>query len=531
MTVSGSCWKSCDARTDHAYSLTLTPDMLSIINTLFKGYLGRYRRELAAHYDRPLDLQREQLRRLLRDNRDTVIGREHNFAALAEDPDRYATELPVRNYDDHRPYIDRILAGEQQVLTHDAAAWIATTSGTTGSVKYLPIPQSAVGAIHLKGSWMSLAALYEKNNELEVFSHKNLLIGGAYQGIHEASGLPKADISAIIILSIPRIMRPFYIPDVKLATAGSYEAKIEEIAHLAAREPGITILGGVPTWNLPLYRRILEIHGGDNMLDVWPDAAVFKHGGVNFAPYRAQFERLFPKPGFIFQEIYNATEGFFAVQDRDDLRTTLLLLTNGIYHEFIPCRAYQRGDYAAVNLSGVRTEETYVMLISTAAGLYRYPMGDLIQFTETDPYRIVIVGRTQEFINAFGEDLLRNEAEGALMAACEAAHASVREFTVAPQYIEVGAKGRHHWLVEFEQAPADMELFNRTLDAALQDRNNNYRAKRANDFAITRHKLTVLPQGFFRQWLADPGKLGGQHKVPRLANHREFLEDILSRLP
>ena len=504
--------------------------MLRVVNTIFKTYLGRYRKEIQDHHEIPLKLQRRTLEHILRENQATPFGLDHHFDRILREPATYPELVPVRNYDQHAPYIERVLKGELSTLTADPAAWIATTSGTTGSVKYLPVPQSAVREIHLKGSWLSLAILYDKDESVQVFSHKNLLIGGAFQGIHQPSGLPKADISAIIIKSIPRVMRPFYIPDIELATGPNYEEKIEKIAHLAAHEPGITILGGVPTWNLPLYRRILEIHGGDNMLDVWPDAAAFKHGGVNFDPYRAQFERLFPKPGFIFQEIYNATEGFFAVQDRDDLRTMLLLLTTGIYYEFIPWEAYQRGDLSSVDLSGVTTDTAYVMLITTVAGLYRYPMGDLIEFTETDPYRIRILGRTQEFINAFGEDLLRSEAESALMEACEAAGAIVRDFTVAPEYIEVGKKGRHHWLIEFERPPTDWERFNAALDQALRKRNNNYAAKRANDFAITRHELTVLPSGFFRDWLRDKGKLGGQHKVPRLANHRRFLEDILGRL-
>ena len=504
--------------------------MLGVVNSIFKTYLGRYQRELRHHREEPLELQSTVLRHILRANQDTPFGKDHDFAAILRNPGSFGERVPVRNYNEHAPYIERVLRGELQTLTHDPAAWIATTSGTTGSVKYLPVPHSAVRDIHLKGSWLSLAILYEKDESVQVFSHKNLLIGGAYQGIHAPSGLPKADISAIIIRSIPRIMRPFYIPDVELATAPSYEEKIERIAQLAAYEPGITILGGVPTWNLPLYRRILEIHGGNNMLDVWPEAAAFKHGGVNFEPYRSQFERLFPKPGFIFQEIYNATEGFFAVQDRDDRRTMLLLLSNGIYYEFVPWDAYQRGDLSAVTLAEVRADTTYVMLITTAAGLYRYPMGDLIEFTETNPYRIRILGRTQEFINAFGEDLLRSEAESALMEACETEPAIVRDFTVAPEYIEVGKQGRHHWLIEFERGPADIERFNAALDRALRSRNNNYAAKRANDFAIVRHRLTVLPDGFFRDWLRDKGKLGGQHKVPRLANHRRLLEDILGRL-
>jgi hypothetical protein len=267
------------------------------------------------------------------------------------------------------------------------------------------------------------------------------------------------------------------------------------------------------------------------MLDVWPEARVFKHGGVNFEPYREQFKQLFPREDFIFQEIYNATEGFFGVQDRDELRTLLLLLNAGVYYEFVPWEDFQAEHYAAaVPLAGVKAGEVYVMLITTVAGLYRYPMGDLIEFTETDPFRLKILGRTQEFINAFGEDLLRSEAEGALLAACQQTGAQVRDFTVAPVYIDLEGAGRHHWVIEFEKLPTDLEIFNRVLDEELIGANYNYAAKRSNDFAIRRHALTVVPAGFFRSWFKSQGKMGGQHKVPRLANHRRFLEDILARL-
>lgn len=501
-----------------------------VVNALVKIYLGRYRRELYRHYDAPLQLQQRTLRQILTANQHTVIGQEHDFAAIGRDIKSYAAKVPVRKYEAHRPYFDRIMAGEGHVLTAAPAAWVATTSGTTGAVKYLPMPQAAVTNIHLRGSWLSLAILFEKNETLEVFAKKNLLVGGAYKGLHPEAGLPSGDISAILIRNIPRFLQRFYIPDIDLATLPNYEEKIERIAVLAAREKGLTVLGGVPTWNLPLYRRVLEIHGGDNMFDVWPDAMVFKHGGVNFAPYRAQFERLFPRPDFIFQEIYNATEGFFAVQDRDDLRTMLLLLSAGVYYEFITWTDYQVGDFHAIPLAEVETDTTYVMLITTVAGLYRYPMGDLIEFTELDPFRLRILGRTQEFINAFGEDLLRCEAEAAMTEACEASGAIVRDFTVAPEYIELGRQGRHHWLVEFERSPTDLEVFNQRLDRALQEVNYNYGAKRNNDYAIARHRLTVLPEGFFRNWLRNRGKLGGQHKVPRLVNNRKLLEEMLGLL-
>ncbi len=483
------------------------------------------------HYDDPIQLQNEVLWHILSANRSTAFGREHDFYSLIKSPEAYSRRVPVRTYEEHLPYLERMLRGEKRVLTVDAPDWISTTSGTTGATKYLPISNQAVSDIHLKGSWMSLACLYEKDEEIQVFSSKNLLIGGAIKGLHPTLQLPQGDISAVIIQSIPRIMRSFYIPDLELATAVNYEEKIERIAQLAARETGITTLGGVPTWNLPLYRRILEIHGGDNMLDVWPEARVFKHGGVNFAPYREQFKQLFPREDFIFQEMYNATEGFFGVQDRDELRTMLLLLNAGVYYEFVRWSDYQQGEFGgAIPLAGVTTNETYVMLITTVSGLYRYPMGDLIEFTETNPYRLKILGRTQEFINAFGEDLLRSEAEGALLQACVQCGALVRDFTVAPVYIELGGAGRHHWVIEFEKPPTNLDRFNEILDQQLIKANYNYAAKRSNDFAIRRHALTAAPPGFFRGWLKSRGKMGGQHKVPRLANHRKFLEDILAQL-
>lgn len=504
--------------------------MFKVVNSLFRTYIGRYRRELELHYEDPLALQAEVLQEILKNNRSTAFGREHNFYDLIKQPERFAKSVRVRTYEEHLPYINQILEGKQRVLTQDAPDWIATTSGTTGSTKYLPLSNNAIRDIHLKGSWMSLACLYAKDEDVQVFSSKNLLIGGAFKGYHTTAGLPQGDISAVIIQNIPRIMRSFYIPDLELATAVNYEDKIEKIAQLAAKERGITTLGGVPTWNLPLYQRIMEITGAENMLEVWPEARVFKHGGVNFAPYRKTFQQLFPREDFIFQEIYNATEGFFGVQDRDDLRTILLLLNAGAYYEFIRWDDYQNGDMHAIPLAGVRTGEVYVMLISTLSGLYRYPMGDLLEFTETNPYRLKILGRTQEFINAFGEDLLRSEAEDALLRACTGSGAVVRDFTVAPEYIGLSNAGRHHWVIEFQQAPADLELFNWLLDEGLIDVNYNYAAKRSNDYAIRRQRLTVAPPGFFRSWMKSRGKVGGQHKVPRLANHRKFLEDVLTQI-
>ncbi|MEM9836307.1 MAG: GH3 auxin-responsive promoter family protein [Bacteroidota bacterium] len=516
--------------------------MLSVINSLFKSYIGRYRSELELYFQRPIELQEHTLRTILKANQRTVFGQQYGFSSILQhrDVDVFSQRVPIHTYEQLLPYIERVLKGEQQVLTKEQPEWVATTSGTTGATKYIPLPSVAIRDSYRKGSWLSLACLYNRKPDITVFSSKNLLVGGSIKGLYPGIEVPYGDISAIMIRTIPRFMQPFYIPDVELATSTNYEEKIEKIAQLAAKEKSMTVLGGVPTWNLPLFNRILEIHGGDTMLDVWPDAQAFKHGGVKFDPYRSQFEALFPRKDFVFQEIYNATEGFFAVQDRGDLSSMLLLLTNGIYYEFVRWEDYQNAsingpwseerDFKVASLAEVSKDEVYVMLITTNAGLYRYPMGDLIQFTDLFPFRIKILGRTQEFINAFGEDLLRAEAEDALQSACEKHGVTVMDFTVAPKYTELGVSGRHEWFVEFSQPPQQLDVFIEDLDLALQGRNYNYGAKRLNDFGMQRLELHPVPTGFFKDWLKSRGKLGGQHKVPRLANHRKIAEEILVSL-
>ncbi|MEL6357006.1 MAG: GH3 auxin-responsive promoter family protein, partial [Bacteroidota bacterium] len=483
--------------------------LLRHVNTLVKRYIVRYQAELAAYHERPIEFQDRTLRRILLTNRDTAFGKKHGFyEVLKNDLSHFSERVPVHTYEEHLPYIERILRGERRILTSEKPAWIATTSGTTGATKYIPLPQVAIRESYRKGSWLSLACLYNRKPSIQVFSRKNLLIGGSIKGKYPGVGVPYGDISAVMIRTIPRILQPFYIPSVELATHTNYEEKIEKIAQLAAKESSITVLGGVPTWNLPLFRRILEIHGGNHMLDVWPNAEAFKHGGVNFTPYRAQFEALFPRPDFVFQEIYNATEGFFAVQDLADNPGMLLLLTNGIYYEFLPFADFQLSNFGAARpLSEVKKGEVYVMLITTNAGLYRYPMGDLVEFTDTYPFRLRILGRTQEFINAFGEDLLRAEAEDALQTACQSVPATVTDFTIAPIYPGLNRTGGHEWFIEFSTPPNDLAAFRKELDLALQERNYNYGAKRLNDFGMQELTLHALPQGFFREWLRSRGKI------------------------
>ncbi len=504
--------------------------MFSLVNAGFRAYLKRYSEDLEEHRTDPARLQAETLRKLVRGGSDTVYGQQFGLEAVT-DYEQFREQLPVWGYAEHQPLLERAYAGEKKVLTEEDVTWIATTSGTSGASKNLPLTKSAISDNHVRGGWYSLAALYDKQEDMQIFAGRNLLIGGSYKGLHPEYGLPMGDISAVLIRSIPRIVRPFYIPDIELATMTDYEEKIERIAQLAAKETGVSMAGGVPTWNLPLYRRIMELTGKDNMIEVWPSLRAFVHGGVNFDPYREQFSEIFPQENFIFQEVYNATEGFFAVQDQLEDRGLLLLLNSGMFYEFVPHADFSAGNYdRAVDLGGVERDRLYVMLITTNAGLYRYPMGDLIEFSSVYPFRIKIRGRTQEFINAFGEDFLRMEADAALLSACELHGVRVRDYTVAPVYIKLKEKGRHQWFVEFEEPPADPAAFARTLDEQVRKQNYNYDAKRGNDFAIRELDLRMVPRRFFTSWLREKGKVGGQSKVPRLANNRDLADSILAKL-
>lgn len=514
-----------------ADSPPLLHTMIDLVNTLFRLHMRRYQQELEWHYEMPLQLQQDAFWDIIRENAETVYGRKHNFRRITH-PRDYAEAVPTQTYDDLQPYIDRAIRGEEDVLTTDKIKWVAKTSGTTsGTSKYIPVTRRNIQECHAKGSWMALASLYTHREDLKIFAKKNLLIGGGIYDTYPNSDIIVGDISAIMIQSIPLVVRPFYVPDVKTATLPNYEEKIKIIAEIGAREDSITMLGGVPTWNLTLYRRILEITGASNLLEVWPHLQAYIHGGVSFGPYRQHFEEIIPSPDFLFLEVYNASEGFFAVQDRLEQDDLLLLLNNGIYYEFIPFDEYIRGERTAIPLADVRTDTPYVLIITTNTGLYRYQVGDVLTFTATNPFRFKITGRTQEFINAFGEDLLLDNTERALVDACRQHDATIKEYTIAPYYIKLNERGRHQWFIEFDRPPRQFDLFTRDLDIALQRQNSNYHQKRTNDFAIDRLEVIPLPTGFFENWLRRKGKIGGQHKVPKLANHRRFAEEILASIP
>lgn len=343
-------------------------------------------------------------------------------------------------------------------------------------------------------------------------------------------GYPKTfrgDISAIMTHNMPWAGRPFFTPDFRTALMADFEQKMDRMSRIVAQEKDLVTLGGVPTWTVVLFRKVLELTGKSNLLEVWPNLQGYIHGGVSFTPYREQFKRFLPSDSISYQEIYNASEGYFALQDNFDKQEMMLLLDNGVYYEFIPMGEWDREYPKAIPLWEVQPGQDYAMLISTNSGLWRYKIGDTISFTSVNPYRIRITGRINQFINAFGEEVMVTNTDKALSLTCEAIPAEVYEYTVAPVYFRNGKKGGHQWLIEFVHPPANLNAFERLLDQNLQRINSDYEAKRYKDMALGRLRIKSLPKGTFVDWLRSKGKFGGQYKVPRLANHRDHVEDIL----
>lgn len=502
-----------------------------LINRGFKHYLKIHEARLHAHYQHPILLQQQQLTQLLKENADTAIGKKYAFSTLPN-PSSFAESVPIHTYDDLWPYIQRIINNEPKVLTHQKVTWLSKTAGTTsGQSKFTPITRQTLRQTHFKAVWYTLATIYAHQPDMKIFAQRNLLIGGGMYGNYPGKEIQVGDISGIVIRHIPYPLRPFYYPDVYTATLPDYEEKIRKTAKIAARQKNITMLGGTPTWNLSLYRLILDETGAQNLLELWPGLQVYVHGGVHFGPYRKQFEQLIPKPDFLYHEVYNASEGYFAIQDRRERNDLLLLLNNGTYYEFIRPSDYHNARFdQAIPLEQVEEGIPYALLITTNSGLYRYLLGDVITFTHRHPFRIKVTGRIQEYINAFGEDLQLEQAERALINTCRELGASVKDYTIAPKYIRLEEKGYHQWLIEFVKPPSDITVFEQLLDKNLKYENSNYDQKRSNDFAIQQLEVVSLPNGHFQQWLKEEGRLGGQAKIPKLVNNRKFADSILELL-
>ena len=477
----------------------------------------------------PHEVQEEWLHNLLDTAKNTEWGKTYGYADI-KSSDEFKNRVPIQTYDTLKPYIERMLAGEQGVLWPSEIKWFAKSSGTTNDrSKFIPVSEESLEECHYKGGKDLLSIYCNNRPESKIFTGKCLVLGGSSQVNQLNTDASYGDLSAVLIKNLP-IWAEFYrTPDQSITLLENFEEKIEKMAQ-ATLDVNVTNISGVPTWNVVLAKRILELSGKSNLLEVWPNLELYFHGAVNFTPYREQFKQLIPSDQMYYLETYNASEGFFGIQDLPNSEELLLMLDYGIYYEFLPMEHIDDEQPKTLSLNGVELDTNYALIISTNAGLWRYQIGDTIKFTSLSPYRIQITGRTKHFINAFGEELIIDNAEKALAKACAATASAIKEYTACPIYFKGNEAGAHEWIIEFEQAPKDLSRFTEILDQHLRELNSDYDAKRYKDMALGMPKIHQAPSGTFYTWMKNRGKLGGQHKVPRLANERKYVEEILKLL-
>jgi hypothetical protein len=479
----------------------------------------------------PHEVQSELFKKLIDQAKYTEFGKKYDFKSISS-LDDYKNRVPVQSYEELFPYIERLMRGEQNLLWPSEITWFARSSGTTNArSKFIPVSPETLEDCHFKGG-KDLISIYVNNYpDSKMFTGKGLAIGGSHQ-INEFNPNENSyygDVSAVIMKNLPLWAQFIRTPSLEVALMDKWEEKIEKMASLTAEE-NVTSLSGVPTWTILLLQRIMEIKGTNNILEVWPNLEVFFHGAVAFTPYQELFKKLIPTDKMRYMETYNASEGFFGIQDNTDSDELLLMLDYGIFYEFIPFEELNSENPTVLSLDQVKVGQNYAMIITTNAGLWRYNIGDTVKFTSVNPYRIKISGRTKHFINAFGEELIIENAENAITKACKATNSVIDNFTAAPIYFDEGKRGGHEWIIEFREKPNDLEEFVKILDDRLREVNSDYDAKRYKDMALLPPRVHSVEKGTFYKWMEKRGKLGGQNKVPRLSNNREHLEEILKMI-
>jgi hypothetical protein len=476
----------------------------------------------------PVDAQREVLQDLVTHAQHTEIGRKYGFHKLFNIRS-FKQSVPIHEYDDLKPYIERLMCGEQNLLWDTSVYWFAKSSGTTSDKsKFIPVTEESFEYCHYQAAKDVITLYYQYNPESDLLTGKGLVIGGSHQinAINEESHY--GDLSAVLLQNTPFWSTWIRTPDLSIALMDEWESKIESLSQSTILE-NVTSISGVPTWTLVLIKRILEITGKTDLKEVWPNFELYIHGGVSFTPYKEQFKKLMGEDVHNL-EMYNASEGFFAAQDNPNEEGMLLYLQHGIFYEFMPIEEYGKPLPQTIGLQKVETGKNYALVISTNGGLWRYLLGDTIQFTSLQPFRIKVTGRLKHFINAFGEELIVDNTDKAIAIASNNTGAVVTDYTAAPVYFSDNSNGAHEWLIEFEKEPENLQQFTYELDTALKTVNSDYEAKRHKDIALRMPLVYSLQQGVFSEWLKSKGKLGGQHKVPRLSNDRRYIDDILDML-
>ena len=499
---------------------------MSLTSIVGKAFLSR-QKSLEHHTHDAEALQREVFDYLIAKGKGTEYGRKHLFSTIKSYED-FADNVPVNTYEELKDDIDRMRHGETNVLWPGMVRWYAKSSGTTNDKsKFIPVSHDGLHNIHYQGG-KDVVALYLRNNpKSRLFDGRSLILGGSHSPNYNVSGSIVGDLSAILIENINPLANLVRVPGKTTALLSDFEVKRDRIARETMTK-NVTNLSGVPSWMMSVLVRVLELTGKQHINEVWPNLEVFFHGGIAFTPYRKQYEQLITSPGMHYMETYIASEGFFGIQDDPTDASMLLMLDYGVFYEFIPMDEFGTDHPTIVPLSGVETGRNYAMVISTSCGLWRYVIGDTVQFTSTHPYKFIITGRTKYFINAFGEELIMDNAERGLAYACEQTGAQVREYTAAPVFMDEQARCRHQWLIEFSVPPRSVDEFAGLLDRKLQELNSDYEAKRYHDITLQHLEVIEAKPELFNRWLKAKGKLGGQHKVPRLSNSRKHMDELLA---
>ena len=495
---------------------------MSLTSIVGRFLLSR-QKELERHFTDGEQLQRQVLDTLLAQGANTEYGRKYDFSRV-HSYDDFAKLIPQATYEELAPWIDRMRHGEKNVLWPGQVTWYAKSSGTTNDKsKFIPVTREGLKRIHYRGSIDAMAYYLQNNPKSRMFDGKSLILGGSHQPNYNVAHSLVGDLSAILIENINPIAGLLRVPKKKTALMSDFEEKREQIARETIHQ-NVTNLSGVPSWMMSVLVRVLELSGAKTIDEVWPNLEVFFHGGIAFTPYRHQYEQIIRSPQMRYMETYNASEGFFGLQNDFADTSMMLMLDYDVFYEFIPLDS---PNPEVVPLWGVETNKNYAMMITTSCGLWRYMIGDTVMFTQKNPYKFIITGRTKYFINAFGEELIMDNAERGLAYACEKTGAEVREYTAAPVFMDEHAHCRHQWLIEFAREPQDLDEFARLLDDHLQELNSDYEAKRSHSVTLQPLEIVKARQDLFNDWLKAHHKLGGQHKIPRLSNSRKHIDELL----
>ena len=501
---------------------------MKVVNGIVKFVLKDRMEDILHFTNYPIEAQNKLFSYLINHAQNTEWGKKYNYKSIQSYQD-FKNQVPISTYEDFYPYIDRTLKGKQNILWASPINWLAKSSGTTSNKsKFIPVSEESLENCHYKAGKDIMAVYCHNNPDTQLYaSGKGLIIGGSHEISQQSNDVYFGDLSAVLLQNLPFMARYFRTPSLNIALMDEWEMKLELMAKETMNE-NVTFFSGVPSWSIVLIKKLFELTGKDNLLDIWPNLELFMHGGMNFGPYKEQFKKYIPSDKMAYYETYNASEGFFAFQNEQGTDDMLLLTNNGVFYEFIPLSEVHKENPNTLTLDEIEIGQNYALVITTNAGLWRYLIGDTIKFTSKYPFKIQVTGRTKHFINSVGEEVIIDNAEFALTKAASITDAIVRDYTAAPIFCDDERSGCHEWLIEFEKQPDNIAVFTDTLDKSLQEANSDYKAKRYNDFVLLKPIVRIMNEGTFYNWLKKHGKIGGQNKVPRLSNSRKYVEDILN---